>query len=189
MRRQFSLFLGLVGCLFSSILAADSFIEARGNYPSLREFRKFYENTGTYGLEFDFQAVDQFYGWVGAYYGSHNGKTIHDKNQNRVALLPVNLGMKYIAMARLVQPYIGVGAETTYLRDRGFGARRKENWGLGPIFKGGLIVNASERSFIDVYADYSLMGMHWHKNSDKYVVIEKKDVSGFSFGGGFGRRF
>lgn len=170
------------------------FLEARAAYfyPTGHKFREVYSGAGVYGLEFDCRVVKYLYGWVGADYLGKSGKTSAG-NSTKITIVPFSTGLKWLYTAHsVVQPYLGVGIETMYLRVKTDSAsliHSKASWGVGGRFKAGMLIRYVDYMFVDLFADYSLRSISLEGSSSRCLTVNRPDISGFSFGGGLGYFF
>ena len=184
----------LIGVIASSTASAmDYFVEAKASYfyPTGGAFREVYSGGALYGLEFDCQAWKQLYVWADIGYFTKAGHTVSDQDYTRLTMVPISSGLKYIYNKHRAQPYVGIGAETTYLQihtNSQYLIRSNSNWGIGGIFKAGVLINLCHGLMLDFHTDYSQMKVHMGSDK-KAVVIQSADLSGFAFGGSLGYRF
>lgn len=169
------------------------FLEVRAAYfyPTSNEFRGFYPGGVIWGLEFDCQAMESLYWWLSAEYFRKDGKTNLGSSTN-VAVVPLNAGFKWCYTEYWLQPYLGLGIETTYLREKVNSPNLLHStafWTFGLRFKSGFFARFYDHFFLDFFADYSLKCANLHKASHSSVTIDSPNTSHFSFGGGLGYAF
>jgi hypothetical protein len=167
------------------------FLELKGAYfyPTADRFKSHYSGNGIYGLEFDFRLKKDFFGWAAANYFSQNSHTT-DGSATHLIMAPMTIGLKWLYTAYSLQPYLGIGAAATFMRERTDDPNLKpcmHHWGYGGIFRGGLQYSVG-RFFLDGYADYYKSSVRFpdRPHAAHYQLIHSIDISGISFGGGLG---
>ena len=78
--------------------------------------------------------------------------------------------------------YLGLGIEPTYLTSTSSGCTKCTQVGLGGIAKVGAYFELPHNFFIDLFADYSFVGLDDNRSNIP-------NPSGFIFGAGIGYRF
>ena len=160
-------------------------------YPTSNHFRTYYPGGVVWGLEFDCRFVEDFYAWISTEYFSKDGKTSSGSSTNLI-LVPINTGIKWLYTKYIVQPYLGLGLETSYFREKVNSPLLIHSlsfWDFGLRFKTGFLVRIFENFYTDFYADYSLKCANLHKPSHPSVIVLKPNTNHFSFGGGLGYAF
>lgn len=175
--------------------ATEVLLEAKGGYffPSDHRFKKIYSGGGIYGGEISVQiAHSPLYAWISGDYFSKNGRSIGEKNSTTIQLIPLAVGLKYLYPISILDLYLGAGLQPTYFRtiDRSpYVSRTVSKWGLGGMFKGGILFNIKKGFFVDVFSGYSLLNIHYHSGSDASVIRNSAHLSGWIIGAGLGYRF
>ena len=169
------------------------FLEIRAAYlyPSSNHFRTYYSGGLSWGAELDCRFAKYFYTWISAEYFSKDGKTSTDSSTNLI-LVPINAGIKWLYSNSFVQPYLGLGLETSYLRekiDSPLLLHSLSFWNFGLRFKTGFLIRIFEYFYTNIYLDYSLKCANLHKPTHSSVIVLNPNTSHFSFGGGFGYAF
>jgi hypothetical protein len=110
-----------------------------------------------------------------------------------VTLVPVAAGLKYLfSNADWLDIYLGAGVLGTYLHTKDhspFVVKSVHKWGVGGIWKLGGLFYLYKGLFLDIFADYSYIKIHFHHTHGGKLVRHTADVSGVSAGGGIGWKF
>jgi hypothetical protein len=181
--------------LSSSLFANQYFVEVRGAYfyPTDSRTREIYSGGGSVGLEADFQLWREMFGWAGASYFENSGNTIGGNDKTKLILVPITSGLKGIYnYAGMFRPYAGVGIAATYVyvrTDADLLIRSNHEWGVGGVFKVGLMMTPLKDFIFDIFADYLLQTVSFDNEGHEDLVLKRADVSGFSFGGAIGYQF
>lgn len=158
--------------------------EVRGAYfyPSSEKERKIW-NSHHYDFEVEIDK-DLWAGWqlFGNLSWIHlHGKSHYHKEDSRLILHPLSLGIKYFfPVNRCVDYYIGAGPNYTWMREHRrihhskIDTRRQR---FGATLKTGFCVHFAEIFFVDIFADYLFIPMD---------IKKIYDVGGFRTGVGIG---
>lgn len=161
-------------------------------YPTSSRTRDLYTGSGLYSFELSVETWCDFYPWVSAGYLHATGHTKAENRKTTLEMVPLNLGVKYIASCWGSHPYLGLGVTATYMHTKDnspYVIHTTSKWGVGGIVKAGFLAYMSECMFIDLFIDYTFVRMGFHNSSSPNVQRRSANLSGFSFGGGFGWAF
>jgi len=153
-----------------------------GNYFSPREgnLKTVYEKGLMFGAEINVGVTDFVEIWFAESYFS---KTVMDTvsgSENKVYLIPIELGLKVRLNKGVVNPYFGIGGGYfQYKEETPDGEIREQN--IGFIGQSGLFIKISGFFVVDIYAQF--------KYCPITTATEKFDVGGFHFGLGLGFEF
>lgn len=161
-------------------------------YPTDDNFRDIYSGGAMTGLEFNCQAWGRLYSWIGGSYFTASGHSTEEHNKTFVTIVPVEIGLKYLfPVSTNARMYFGIGAAPTYLHtqdDSDFVIKSHHKWGIGGIVKAGAVVNIAGRFFLDFYGNYSFTKISFNNTHGGTVLPRDADISGLTFGVGFGYR-
>jgi hypothetical protein len=167
-------------------------VKAAYFYPTGHLFRKIYSGGGLYGLEASYQTWKRLYLFGSSSYFSKSGTSTAGNYSTRITMVPCALGLKYVYPIRGFTPYLGVAAVGTYLHTHDHSShviRSNSKWGFGEMVKIGALARLSNSFFLDFFADYSHVTIHFHRTNHQKVVRHRADLSGYSFGAGLTYRF
>lgn len=170
-------------------------LEAKAGFfvPTSHLFRKIYGiGGGIYGLEFSIESRKNLYAWTSFNYFTKSGHSQGSHNKTSLSFIPIAFGFKYIFPFCNWDIYLAAGALATYLHindHSSFVIRPLNKWGVGGIAKFGALWNITDWIFLDFFGDYSYMKIDFHNTRGGTLVRHDANISGFSFGGGFGFRF
>jgi hypothetical protein len=185
------LFFILLG-LSLQLHAADVRLEAKAAYfaPTNQTFRQIYGGGGLYNLEFSAQTWGGLYAWGSAGFFRQSGYSIGGHDRTSITFVPLGIGLKYLFTCKNTRPYLGIGIQPTYLHirdDSPYVIPSSNKWGVSGIIKSGLMIDLTDRLFFDLFVDYSFIKVPFSNQGP--ILRNAADLSGFSFGGGLGRRF
>lgn len=193
MLKKLSLFwIGVSLFSLTSVYSSDILVEGRAAYYYFTDSttRDIYGNTGLYSLETNFSSCGNIYSWASAGYLYASGNTKLENTSTKLTYVPLALGLKYMCCFNCFRPYIGGGLLVSYLHttdDSPFVVKVRNKWGVGGIFKSGVLWDFTQCFFLDVFLDYSWMKIDF-KDTDK-TSGRTADLSGLSVGAGIGYRF
>ncbi len=125
-------------------------------------------------------------------YWERRGRSLGDEQRTSIWALPISLGLKPVfALTPRVQYYFGVGPRYFYLHqhnDSSYVSENKGHDGLGVFVNTGFNFNPRRRLIVDLFGEYSFMQLHVHSHKEN-VYSKKRQVGGFTFGGGLGYCF
>ncbi len=184
----------------SYIYSRDVFLEFKGAYFLATDkcFKEIYKNGGgLYGPEVTFQLTcnnNCWYGFASADFFSKEGRTIGLCEYTKAFIVPVGLGVKYLAPFSYGTYYIGLGFQPTYLKTKNCSqyVANTSHWGFGGIAKLGAFFDLSHCFFLDLFIDYSFVKIGCKKNcanSTNFTTPVKANISGTIFGAGLAYRF
>ncbi len=159
-------------------------------YPTNHRYRKIYSGSGLYGLEIDWRVYRNLYAWTGVNALYSKGHSESCRYKTDILQIPVDLGLKYIFNIHRFHPYVGAGILATYMHihdHASFVKKKIVHWGVGGIFKTGVIIDLPKNIFMDFFTNYSLIKVS--PDSHRVTCPHKANLSGFSFGGGLGYHF
>lgn len=153
-----------------------------GNYFSPKEgnLKFVYKKGMMYGAEINVGVTDFVEIWFAENYFS---KTVIDtvsEYENKVYLIPIELGLKIRLNKGVVNPYFGIGGGYFQYKEKtSDGEVREQN--IGFIGQSGLFIKINGFFVMDFYVHF--------KYCPITSALEKFDVGGFHFGAGFGFEF
>jgi len=153
-----------------------------GNYFSPREgnLKTVYEKGLMFGAEMNVGVTDFVEIWFAENYFSKTVMDTVSDSENKVYLIPIELGLKVRLNKGVVNPYFGIGGGYfQYKEETSGGEIREQN--IGFIGQSGLFIKISGFFVVDIYAQF--------KHCPITTATEKFDVGGFHFGIGLGFEF
>ena len=173
--------------------AIEVLTEARVGYflPTNDKFKDMYGEDGIIGsVESSFKAWNNLYPWANISFYANAGHAGEDHKKTHIYFIPIGAGLKYMYPFEHFSVYGGVGVLPTYLHiknDSHFLVRTQEKWGCGGVAKVGFISNKIWNFFLDLFAEYSYINIHFHKKSNQ--ALNPAILSNFTIGGGIGYHF
>lgn len=173
--------------------AVEVLTEGRIGYflPTNEQFKETYGEDGMIGsIESSFKATDRLYPWANISYYANSGHAGEDHKKTHIYFLPIGAGLKYIYPFENFSVYGGLGVLPTYLHIKNnshFLVREQAKWGCGGVAKFGFLSNKIWNFFLDLFAEYSYINIHFHKKGK--LAINPAILSNFTFGGGIGYHF
>ncbi len=192
MRNKY-LVLGFFLTIFS-LMGNEVFLEGKIGYfhPTNHRFRESHSGNVIWGLELDYQIWRPLYSWIGVDYFTQGGHTDGLNDHTRADMVRINIGLELLYDQFWIQPYLGAGPQATYLKthvDSEYLVRREWNWGIGALFKTGILFKINSFLLADLFANYSWQTVDMKRFHCKNVVTHRADISGISVGAGVGYRF
>ena len=159
-------------------------------YPTSDKFRQIYQENALYGGEITVPLPKRWALWASADYYKTKGHSIGLNDPTNINLVPLGLGVKYILpLGSMTQFYVGAGACYLFLNvhnDSPFVKEHVHLNGWGWVAKTGLMMNLSDRWFLNLFADYMDKQFTTHPTSGQKVKV---NVSNVSVGLGLGYKF
>jgi len=122
-------------------------------------------------------------------YFERSGRSIGGDQKTSIWALPFSLGLKPVfAMNSKTQYYFALGPRYFYLHQHNhsdYVSKNKGHDGLGVFVNTGFNFNPHRRVIIDLFGEYSFMQLRIHSSKEN-VYGKKRQVGGFTFGGGVG---
>jgi len=153
-----------------------------GNYFSPREgnLKTVYKKGMMFGAEINVGVTDFVEIWFAENYFSKTFTDTISGSENKVYLIPVELGLKVRLNKGIVNPYFGIGGGYFQYKEKtSEGEIREQN--IGFIGQSGLFIKINGFFVVDIYAHF--------KYCPITTALEKFDVGGFHFGFGLGFEF
>lgn len=165
-------------------------------YPSAQKFRDLYSSGLSYGLKYNSKVRRHFSLWAEVDFFSKKGKTIPSSScgyPTRITLIPLSTGLKFVYQKELFVPYIGAGVEVTWMQVHTrspFLVHKNSKWGIGGVFKAGVLLIPYSDFVLDFFIDYSLLTIKLAKpNHHPFVQVSKSNLDHFNFGTALGISF
>lgn len=171
-----ALMMGLVS------VAAWASIELRGGYlsPSDADFKSIYGGGWMFGAEITVGFGAGLDAWLSGDYFAKTGSLTFTKEETKLTLIPIGVGLRYKFLKGWVKPYLGAGARYyLYKESNIIGTVNKG--GIGFLGKLGVNLEFTPSLMFDVFAGYSVCKM---KPADFEI-----GVGGLEFGAGLGYVF
>jgi Outer membrane protein beta-barrel domain len=202
-------------CIPDCDIPTDYTLQVRfGSYDVCsRNLRKIYSNGWfDYQVEAGKRVLPNWEMWAnvswackhGHVYSSYGSVDYDFRNNTRMYVLPVALGVKYVySLLPFVDVYAGAGVCYSFLKIKNFCKQKYSYWDLsespfkkslrtsdwGGVIKVGAQYALSTYTFIDIYVDYYMQRFTLSHNDPRNVLGSDIDVSGFKYGVGIGVYF
>lgn len=154
--------------------------------PLNQKFRDIYSQVECiWGGEATYRVTDSFYAWGSASYVSDKGYSRGFKHSTHVSLLPLALGVKYFLPTDCGNYYIGAGLQYTRFHtkdDSPYVIHKITRWNWGALAKAGTLIPLCDCVYLDLFAEYSYLQMHFRKTHHGAVYRHKADLSSINFG-------
>lgn len=170
-----SLFLWLLCGLSYSL---DKRVGLKVSYfsPEDQVFLDVYGRGVKFGIEGGIEVVRNLEVWVGVDYLHKTGKLTLTKEETKLQIIPISLGMRYeIPANNWLDIYLGAGIQDYLFKEKNILGTATENK-IGIMAKGGGVIKLSRVLGIDVFVGYSFCSM-------KHGEVEFK-VGGLDAGAG-----
>lgn len=181
--------------LGSHLAAGEWLIEGKGAFfgPVEDKFRDIYgDGNGRYGAEISYEFCNCIYGWTSVDWFHDSGHSIGQHHRTNINLIPVGLGLKFMASVNCWDFYLGGGALFTHFETEDhspYVIRESNKWVYGGILKLGTLLNCN-CFFLDIFGDYSwLQDAHFHRTDNGKVERHSANINGWAIGLGIGFRF
>jgi len=163
-------------------LGADIRLELRGNYfsPSENAFKDIYGGGMMYGAKFSIGIRKNLLLWLEGSHFSKKGELTFTKEETKLSMVPLGVGVGYRISSRSLSFYTGLGFNYYHYKESNpIGEVSKD--GLGYVAKAGSYLKLTRGLLIDLFIDYS------------YCKIKPADfeinIGGFGLGTGIAYEF
>jgi opacity protein-like surface antigen len=164
--------------VLSSITASASLslgIQALYFSPSDSDFKSIYGGGVMYGGELSFTISNSFSVWVDGDYFAKTGSLTFSKDETKLTLVPLGLGLRYQLLPGKISPYIDAGVQYVLYQEKN-AIGNVNSGGLGFVGKVGVLLFISNGFGFNILVDYSYCKM---KPADFEF-----NVGGLGIGGG-----
>lgn len=188
--------LGIISFLFPlmSLLGNENSAQFRAAYfySTDSRFRDVYSGAGLFSIETNFQVLSKPLVWSSLGFLYASGNSIGEGDGTTLYAFPLALGIKYPFSLHRIRPYLGAGiASVPYCRiynGSPYVSRHQYGWGIGGIFKSGIMFYVKKAILFDFFLDYTHLDMNFD-HSNKVVIKRSGTLSGITAGIGAGYRF
>ena len=157
-------------------------------YPTGKRFRDIYSGGFLYALQLQLDVWQGISSWASCAYLHERGRSLGERYDTTITLLPVSIGINYMIYCDLVAPYFGIGWNYSYIEthdDSPFVLKKTSYLGKGQVLKGGICFSLPFFFFLDLFFDYGWMKIGTFKQPER----EKVDLGYTCCGGSLGKRF